>query len=80
MDKSKKVIKTLKRTTRRNPKAKLEIKEIIKRIEFSKKQGCANTEYARILTESLIMLGITNAISREDFLELNELGRECAFE
>ncbi len=32
MDKSKKVIKTLKRMMRRNPKAKLEIKKIVERI------------------------------------------------
>ena len=80
MDKSEKVIQQLEQTMKKNPRAKSEIQQIIKRVELAKQQGCANTEYASILTQSLMMLGMTGAISKEDFLALNELGRECAFE
>jgi hypothetical protein len=63
-----------------NPQAKSEIALIMKRVDMAEQKGYANTEYASILTQSLMMLGMTGAISKEDFLVLNELGRECAFE
>ncbi len=80
MDNSKKVIKTLEKVLKNNPGAKTGIAQIIRQVELARQRGSANTEYARILTENLMMLGMTGAISRDDFLALNELGRECAFE